>query len=208
MRLPVSGGQVLETGKGFHSSSPPQTVVRIAVYGALAVGLYTVENLIPSPLPWLRVGASNIAILLALYDLGTRGAVAVFLLKLLLGSILVGRFLTPFFWFAAFGGCASLLAMVLARMVAGRFMSIVGVSVIGGVFHNTAQLVVARLVMVPSNSVWFLLPVLELVGVVSGALVGVAARLVQLKLTECSGNQWFAADCAHREAERRKGNLD
>ncbi len=162
----------------------PGKPARVAIYGALAVGLYTVENLLPSPLPWLRVGASNIAILLALYDLGAGGAAAVFLLKLLVGSVLVGRFLTPFFWFALFGGGASLAAMMVARMIGGRFLSVVGVSVVGGVFHNIGQLAVARLMLIPSDSVWLLLPVLGLVGVVSGALIGVATRLVQLKLAK------------------------
>ncbi len=160
----------------------PGRQVRVAIYGALAIGLYTAESLIPSPLPWLRIGASNIAVLLALYDLGPGGSVTVFLLKLLVGSVLMGRFLSPFFWFAAAGGAASLGAMILVRSVGRRFLSIVGVSVAGGVMHNVAQLAVARVMVVPDDSIWLLLPILVLAGVVSGVFVGIAARLARVRL--------------------------
>jgi heptaprenyl diphosphate synthase len=155
---------------------------RIALYGALAVGLYTVENLIPSPLPWLRVGASNAALLLALFELGPGAAGAVFLLKLLLGSLLVGRFLTPFFWFALAGGSASLGLMVLARWLGRKVLGVVGVSIIGGVGHSLAQLGVARLMILPSDAAWVLVPVLVLVGTVSGLVVGLLAQAVLRRL--------------------------
>jgi heptaprenyl diphosphate synthase len=155
---------------------------RIAVYGALAVGLYTVENLIPSPLPWLRVGVANVAVVLALYDIGARGAVSVFLLKLVLGSVLAGRFLTPFFWFAAIGGGASLCAMLLVRAVAGRWVSAVGTSAVGGAVHSLAQLAVARVVLVRSDAIWVLAPLLGVLGVVTGTFVGITARLVRIRL--------------------------
>lgn len=160
----------------------PARQTRVAVYGALAVGLYTAENLIPSPLPWLRLGVSNVAILLALEELGARGALAVFLLKLVLGTMLVGRFLSPFFWFAAAGGGAGLAAMVLARLALGRLLSVVGLSVVGSAVHNVVQLAVARLVLIPSGSTWLLLPVLVGTGVASGVLVGLAARAVRVRL--------------------------
>ncbi len=155
---------------------------RTAVYAALAIGLYTVEAVIPTPLPWLRVGVANVAVVLALYDLGPGGAGAVLALKLVVGSLLLGRFLTPFFWFAAAGGAVALGMMVLSRAVAGRWLTIVGVSVVGGVAHNLAQLAVARLLLVPSDAVWLLAPVLVVVGAASGAAIGLLARLVRLRL--------------------------
>lgn len=161
---------------------PSSRPVRVAVYSALAVGLYTVENLIPSPLPWLRVGVSNIAILLALDGMGAACALAVFFLKLFLGSMLVGRLFTPFFWFALAGGGAGLAAMVLCRFLFRRALGIVGVSIVGGVFHNAGQLAVAGLLLVPGGALLMLLPVLVLVGAVTGGLVGAAARAVQLRL--------------------------
>ena len=157
----------------------PRRAVRVATYGALAIGLYTVENLLPSPIPWLRIGASNVAVVLALYELGVVPAAAVLLLKLVLGSLLFGRFLSPFFWFGLVGGTLGLAAMVAAFAAGRRWLSIVGVSIAGGVFHNVGQLAVARLLLLPADAAWYLLPILVLAGTIGGAVIGVVAGLVQ-----------------------------
>ncbi len=157
----------------------PGRVVRIATYGALAIGLYTVENLLPSPIPWLRIGASNVAVVLALYELGVVPAAGVLLLKLVLGSLLFGRFLSPFFWFGLAGGTLGLAAMAVAFTAGRRWLSVVGVSIAGGVFHNVGQLAVARLLLLPADAASYLLPILVLVGTVGGGVIGIVAGLVQ-----------------------------
>ncbi len=159
----------------------PGSEIRIAVYSALAIGLYTVENYLPMPIPWLRLGIANVAVVLALDEVGVGGAVLVFILKLILGSILSGRFLTPFFFFALIGGGMALAAMVLTRVLAKGWVSVVGISCAGGVFHNIGQLFVARYFLVPDPRLWVFLPVLTLLGVVTGTAIGLIARLVRLR---------------------------
>jgi heptaprenyl diphosphate synthase len=162
----------------------PDKRSRIAIYGALALGLYTVENFLPTPLPWLRVGIANVAVVLALDELGVIGAVVVFCIKLILGSIITGRFLTPFFFFGAVGGVISLAAMILVRVLGRRMFSVVGISVAGGVFHNIGQLLVARFVLIQSSALWRFFPVLVLFGVGTGIFIGILARLVQSRVKE------------------------
>ncbi|MEO0005178.1 MAG: Gx transporter family protein [candidate division WOR-3 bacterium] len=157
-------------------------LVRIAVYAALAIGLYTVDNFLPLPLPWLRLGVGNLGIVLALMDVGALGAIAVFFLKLILGSIVAGRFLTPFFFFALAGGVLGLGAMIAIKTLGRGFFSAVGISCAGGVFHNIGQLLVARFLLIPSSGLWLLAPIVVLFGVISGTFIGILARLVQLRL--------------------------
>jgi heptaprenyl diphosphate synthase len=157
---------------------------RIAIYGALAVGLYTVENLLPTPLPWLRIGVANVAVVLALTDLGLTAAALVFLAKLILGSIITGRFLTPFFFFGAVGGVIALGAMLLVWVFGRKVVSVVGISVAGGVFHNIGQLLIARFALIQSPALWRLLPVFIVIGVGTGTGIGIVARLIQLRIKE------------------------
>ncbi len=162
----------------------PDKRSRIPIYGALALGLYTVENYLPTPLPWLRLGIANVAVVLALDELGVIGAVVVFFIKLILGSIITGRFLSPFFFFGAVGGVISLAAMVLLWVLGRKAVSVVGISVVGGVFHNIGQLLVARFVLIQSSALWRFLPVLVLIGVGTGTLIGILARLIQSRVKE------------------------
>ncbi len=159
----------------------PDKSLWIAIYGALAIGLWSVENYLPSPLPWLRLGIANVAIVLALDELGGLGALAVLLLKLIIGSIVTGRFLTPFFFFGTVGGGLSLLVMVLIRILGKKKLSVVGISCAGGAFHNLGQLAVAQLLLSPNISLLRLLPILTLIGTITGTTIGLLARLVQLR---------------------------
>ncbi len=159
----------------------PDKAGRVAIYGALAIGLWTVENYLPTPLPWLRLGLANMAVVLALDELGVGAGVAVLLLKLVVGSMLAGRFLTPFFFFGAAGGGLALLAMAFLKLAGRRYITVVGLSCAGGVCHNIGQLVVARFLLVSSPVLLRLLPLLSLLGVITGTLVGLLARLVQLR---------------------------
>uniref|UniRef100_A0A7C4G8X9 Heptaprenyl diphosphate synthase n=1 Tax=candidate division WOR-3 bacterium TaxID=2052148 RepID=A0A7C4G8X9_UNCW3 len=157
---------------------------RVAVYAALATGLYMAESVLPGPLPWLRIGVANVGVVLALYDIGAGAAAVAVGIKLVLGSLLLGRLLTPFFWLGAAGSLAGLALMVLVKTVAGRVVGPVGASAAGGVGHNLGQLAAARLLMLPGTAAAALMPVMMLTGTVSGTAVGLLVRLVQLRLSE------------------------
>ena len=104
---------------------------------ALAMIFSYIESLIPIPLPvpGVKLGIANIAIISVLYLLGSGQALLVNLLRITLTAVLFGNFNS--FLFSMAGGMLSLLVMVLLKK-SGHF-SIVGVSVAGGVFHNVGQ---------------------------------------------------------------------
>ena len=59
--------------------------------------------------------------------------------------------------------------------------SVIGVSMAGGVFHNVGQILVAMAV-VENASLAYYMPPLLISGVITGMLIGVAAREVLKKL--------------------------
>jgi heptaprenyl diphosphate synthase len=66
---------------------------------ALGVVLRRLEILIPLPSPWIKLGLANVITLVTLIFFGLRDAVTVTLLRIMLGSIVGGTFLSPtFFW--------------------------------------------------------------------------------------------------------------
>lgn len=124
---------------------------------ALAMIFSYIESLIPIPLPvpGVKLGIANIAIISVLYLLGSGQALLVNLLRITLTAVLFGNFNS--FLFSMAGGMLSLLVMVILKK-SGHF-SIVGVSVAGGVFHNVGQITAAVFLM-DTTAIYYYLPVL------------------------------------------------
>lgn len=161
-----------------------RSLTKISVVSALGLALYTFENCLPIPVPWLRLGISNVAVVLGLSLFGVGGACLVFLIKVFIGSLIAGRFLSPFFFFALFGGGMALVVMAASKRFLSPPLTIVGVSMLGGVTHNLVQLVAAYFLFFPVNSFFVLTPLFVLLGLASGSTVGVVSALVVKKLPE------------------------
>ena len=74
-------------------------ITTLSLIVALGVVLHRLEILIPLPSPWIKLGLANVMTLVTLIFFGLRDAVTVTLLRIMLGSIIGGTFLSPtFFW--------------------------------------------------------------------------------------------------------------
>ena len=74
-------------------------ITTLSLIVALGVVLHRLEILIPLPFPWIRLGLANVMTLVTLIFFGLRDTVTVTLLRIMLGSIIGGTFLSPtFFW--------------------------------------------------------------------------------------------------------------
>ena len=153
---------------------------RVAWLASAAVGLSLVDAAIPSPLPGVKPGLANIVTLVVLARYGWGTAVWVSALRVLAGSLLLGYFLAPGFFLSLTGTTLSLATLGLARHLPARWFGPVSLSILAAFAHIGAQLVVARLWLVPHDGVFYLTPVFALAAVVFGLLNGlVAARLLR-----------------------------
>lgn len=152
--------------------------VFLALFTALAVVLHALEALLPSPLPWFRLGLANILALVALYSYGGRAAWTVNLARVGLGALVLGRLFGPGFWLALAGCLAATATMVAAHRLAGRKLGPVGVSVLGAAAHACGQLAVAGPLLIQHGGLWQLLPLLLLMAVATGTLTGWVAVLL------------------------------
>ena len=159
--------------------TPTREDRRIARHAAAAIVLTVAEAAIPLPLPGIKPGLANIVTLVVLARWGWREAVWVSLLRVLAGSLLLGQFLAPGFFLSLSGALASLLVVGLATHLPARWFGPVSHSILAAFAHIGAQLVVARLWLVPHDGVFYLLPVFALAAVVFGLVNGlVAAKLL------------------------------
>lgn len=149
---------------------------RIAQLAALAISLMWVENSLPSPIPGVKPGLANIVSLLVLRQYGLRTTIWVSGLRVVAGSILLGRFLTPGFFLSVAGALSSLTVLALFQKVPTRWLGLVGLSVLAAFGHIAAQLTVVALWMLPGVNVSGIIPIFALAAWVGGLVNGLLAE--------------------------------
>jgi len=131
------------------------------------------ENLIPlnASIPGVKLGLSNIVLLYAIYLIDAKSAFILMILKVMLSGMLFSGVSGAIYSFA--GGLLSLIMMLLIKRLPD--VSIVGVSVVGAVFHNVGQISIASFV-VENRYIFFYLPVLLISAVITGIATGIIAK--------------------------------
>ena len=157
-----------------------QRITRIALLTALSLILFILEGFLPLllPVPGAKLGLAAIVTLIALYLLPARDAALMLTLRIVLASAFGGG-LAPMIYSLA-GGAASFAAMVLLKRYTQ--LSIVGISAAGGFLHNMAQLLVAAAVL-ETTALFVYAPVLGIVGILTGILIGITARGILQKIS-------------------------
>ncbi|MGC8657626.1 MAG: Gx transporter family protein, partial [Desulfomonilaceae bacterium] len=79
---------------------------------------------------------------------------------------------------ASAGGLSSIFVMGGAYWLAGSVLSEIGISVLGAVTHNLAQLWVAYAMFVKAQSILLLMPVMILAAIGTGVINGLATKFL------------------------------
>lgn len=142
---------------------------------AFSLILSYAESLIPLPVPapGVKLGLSNLPVLLGIFLLGPADAFLIAFLKAMLSSFLFGN--AAMLIYSLAGALLSCAAMVLAFRT--KKLRILTVSALGGVFHNLGQLLAAILFM-QSGGLFYYLPVLITAGIITGLLLGILGELL------------------------------
>ena len=166
-----------------------KTVALLAMMIALALVFSYVETLIPINfgIPGVKLGLANLVIVAALYLIGGKEAFLVSVVRIFLSGFMFGNLASIMYSLA--GGLLSLAVMLILKKT--DKLSILAVSVLGGICHNIGQLIVAILV-VENLKLIFYVPVLLISGFVTGLLIGIVSRVILPAVRRA-----YAADSAH-----------
>lgn len=161
-----------------------QKLTRLALLAAASVVLGYIEGLIcalmPLP-PGIKLGLANTVVLYSIYTLGVSCSVILIILKVILTGFMSGN-LAAAFLYSMGGAVLSLIAMLIVKNLGRDKVSIVGVSVVGAVFHNVGQILVASLLL-QTPGLMFYVFVLMIAAVITGTLTGMAGKQVLRILT-------------------------
>ena len=147
----------------------------LALSVSLAMILSFIESQIPTfvPIPGVKVGLANIAVVFALYKMDWKNAAIVSLVRVLLIGILFGNAVS--LAYSAAGAVLSLIFMIVLKKT--DLFSHIAVSVVGGVVHNLGQIGKACILM-GTDILRYYAPFLVLSGTIAGIVIGIIAAIL------------------------------
>ncbi len=142
---------------------------------ALAMIMSYIEALVPLSfaVPGIKMGLANIVIIFVLYKIGTKEAILVSLIRVILVSLLFSNVMAMAYSIA--GAVLSLSVMWLLKKT-DKF-SVIGVSIAGGIMHNVGQIIMA-VILLGTEQIALYLPVLIITGTATGVVIGIVSGLV------------------------------
>lgn len=151
-----------------------------AVLTAIALTIFMIEAQIPSlvPIPGVKLGLANIITVFALFAFTPRDAFMIMFVRVFLGSVFSGQISTLLY---SFGGGLMCFAALLCMKRVISLKQLWVASVVGAVFHNIGQILVAVIVTGTPEIVVYL-PVLMVSGIIAGCFTGFCAQFVYDKM--------------------------
>lgn len=149
-------------------------LTQLALLTAIALTIFMVELLIPSPvpIPGVKLGLSNIVTLYCVFAFGPWDALCVLLCRIVLGAVFSGR-ITAIFYSLVGGLLSWIITVLLKRILTKKQIWIC--SVIAGLSHNFGQ-ILAAIVITGTPSIIIYFPVLALFGMIAGLFTGLCAQ--------------------------------
>lgn len=150
---------------------------------ATATLIYVVESVIMRalPLPFLRLGLANIVLLYLVSNKKIWQAYVVTIFKTIIGGIATFTLISPAVLLSMGGGITAISLMSIGLFVRPRF-SLTGISILGAIGHNLAQLALARRLIITNDSLFVLTPILILFGLISGIITAYICYYIEERI--------------------------
>ena len=155
--------------------------IYLAMLTALALVISLFESIIPLPFiaPGAKLGLSNIVILVTLVVFGFKEGFIVGVLKSITLMFVSGSVSSMFY--SLTGAIGSIIVMGFAYRYLSKYLSLIGISILGASTHNFCQLAVAA--FMTSNLLMFTyLPLLIIIGLFTGFFVGLSSIYISDQL--------------------------
>lgn len=150
-------------------SNKRNAVIIILVCNAILISLLELIIPVPIPLPGVKLGLGNIITIIAIVFLDLKDVLAIVVLRCIVVAVLSKGIMMMAFSLS--GGMLSALIMWLLYKKLHNLFSIKGLSIVGAIVHNTAQVIVASLIL-REMIILYYLPILLVSSVVTGLITG------------------------------------
>ena len=149
--------------------------MRLVMLLSFSIVLNILESFIPlfnGYIPGLKLGLANIIILIVLYKYNTKDVFFVSILRVIVVGLMRTGLLSINFFFSLSGALFSCCSMIIFKKTK---LSMIGVSVIGSIFHSIGQILIAVIILKNNNMIYYL-PWLLLFSIPTGIFVGYVSQ--------------------------------
>ena len=149
-----------------------KNLTKLALLTGLSLIMFLVESLFPPLLPFApgaKLGLSNIFVLISLLMFNLPMTLIMIIAKCSIAILFTGNVMSLLY--SLTGGIFSAVIMYGTMGLFFPKVSVIGISLLGGIAHNIAQLLVVSLVL-ESFHIFAYLPVLSFAGALAGIIVG------------------------------------
>lgn len=146
--------------------------VLVGILVCLSIILSIVENFIPMPLPAIRLGLSNIPVLIAIYLLPIRLSFSVLFLKIFLVPIFSGNMLFRLSISVPSGIVSFVFVLIILRLMKDK-ISPISCGIVGAYFHMLTQIVILNEIYIKGILYTNLTGLLMFSAVITGVFTGI-----------------------------------
>lgn len=149
-------------------------ITKIAILTSICVVISIIESyftFIGDIISGLKLGLANIVIIFTLYEYNFKTAITVSLVRVLIVALLRTGFGINFF-FSLSGAIFSIITMYLFKKTK---LSVIGISIIGSLFHSIGQVLVGVLFLNNYNVMYYL-PYLLIFSIPTGIVIGIISK--------------------------------
>lgn len=148
----------------------------LPLFAGLCFFLSLVDMMIPKPIMFFRLGLANLALMLAMDVLSTRSFFFLLLVKVIGQAMLSGTIFSYVLLFSFIGTFSSGTVIYLLNFLRKkRWVSFVGISVLGAFVSNVSQWLFARYVIFGAGA-WYILPPMMVFSLGTSVLIGLFAN--------------------------------
>lgn len=158
-------------------------IALVGVLAGMSVVLGYMENFIPTPIPFVRIGLANIPILIAVMMMDSKSAISIAVLKSIIIPIVSGNFFVKFI-IGLPSSMISTTGMIILFYFLKKHISAVSVGALGGYLHIAVQVVLIKLFFIKYLDIYSILPYFSVLGTVTGIFTGLVTNYIKSKYFE------------------------
>jgi heptaprenyl diphosphate synthase len=145
---------------------------------------YITETWLPKPVPWMRLGFSNIIFMILIYNpvLNFKDIVLILVFRNIISSVILGVLFTPIFVLSFCASFCSVSVMYILKNIFKQRIGFIGLSINGACINILVQFFIGTLLFFKSLVLFNLIIYFLVFSYITGIVNGYISEKIYLKL--------------------------